>query len=329
MPANLTQQYRKAEQEYRQAATPDEELSCLQAMLRELPKHKGTDKLQAELKQKISKAKKETDSARSSKKSHGLRILRQGAGRIVLIGGPNAGKSSLLSALTRATPEVAAYPFTTREPNIGMMPWEDVTVQLIDAPPITLDHLESYTQGLIRGADLVLLVVDLGNDDGIEQCQEVLDRLQATRTRLSTESFLDEADMGLSHTRTFVVANKSDAPDFTDRLELFHELCSLDFVEYPVSTVTGDGLEELREGTYRALDVVRVYTKSPKEKRPDYEKPYTIRRGQTLLEVAEQIHRELATQMRFARVWGSHIHDGTHVKADYVPHDQDVVELHM
>ena len=58
MPANLTQQYLKAEQEYRQASTPEEELACLQAMLREIPKHKGTDHLQAQLKSKIAKAKK-------------------------------------------------------------------------------------------------------------------------------------------------------------------------------------------------------------------------------------------------------------------------------
>ena len=154
MPANLTQQYLKAEQQYRQATSPEEELEYLQLMLRELPKHKGTDKLQADLKQRISKAKQEADASRSGKKSHGFRIPRQGAGRVVIIGGPNAGKSSLLAALTRATPEVAAYPFTTREPNIGMMPWEDVFVQLIDTPPMTVDAMETYMQGLIRGGGL-------------------------------------------------------------------------------------------------------------------------------------------------------------------------------
>ena len=66
MPANLTPQYLKAEEAYRRASTPEEELQCLQVMLREIPKHKGTDKLQAELKQKISKAKKEAEQQRTS-----------------------------------------------------------------------------------------------------------------------------------------------------------------------------------------------------------------------------------------------------------------------
>ena len=91
MPANLTQQYKKAEAAYRQASSPEEELTCLQEMLRELPKHKGTDKLQAELKQKISRAKLDVQKGGSGTKRAALRIPRQGAGRVVLIGGPNSG----------------------------------------------------------------------------------------------------------------------------------------------------------------------------------------------------------------------------------------------
>ncbi len=164
MPANLTQQYLKAEAEYRRASTPEEELDCLQVMLRELPKHKGTDKLQAELKQKISKLKKELQQPREARRGGGVRIPRQGAGRCVILGGPNAGKSQLMRSLTRATPEVALYPFTTIQPLPGMMPWQDVMVQLIDTPPITADFFDPVTQGLVRGADLALLMVDLGAD---------------------------------------------------------------------------------------------------------------------------------------------------------------------
>jgi ribosome-interacting GTPase 1 len=331
MPANLTAQYHKAEEEYRRASTPDEELRCLQLMLREIPKHKGTDHLQADLKQKISKVKKEIEQQAKAPGKHGggFRLPRQGAGRVVIIGGPNAGKSQLLASLTRATPEVANYPFTTHEPIPGMMPFEDVTVQLVDTPPITADVLDPNTQGLIRGADLVLLLVDLGSDDGIEQLQEVLERLGQTKTRLARESYLDENDVGLSYTRTFLVLNKIDAPEAGDRRALLKEFCPTDFREFAVSAEHKTGLEELRRAIYETLDVIRVYTKLPTAKEADYDKPFTIRRGGTLLEIAEQIHKDFAQNLKFARVWGSEVHDGTQVKGDYVLHDKDVVELHV
>lgn len=330
MPANLTQQYLKAEQEYRRASTVDEELACLQAMLREIPKHKGTDHLQAQIKQKIAKARKEMQApSKSGKSGRGIRIPRQGAGTAVILGGPNAGKSQLLTQLTRATPEVAPYPFTTHQPIPGMMPWQDVTVQLVDTPPITPDFLESYMFGIIRGAELVLLMVDLGADSGVEQCQDVIDRLGETKTRFGKETCLSEEDVGLSYTRTFVVPNKIDLPEAAERLELFHELCSLEFDEFVISAQEGTGLEPLRDAIYEAMDVVRVYTKLPTAKEPDRDRPFTIGRGCCLADLAGQVHKDYVEGLKYARVWGSTVHDATIVKGDYILHDQDVVELHL
>ncbi len=330
MPANLTPQYLKAEEEYRRAGTLEEELKWLQVMLQEIPKHKGTDKLQAELKRKISEAKKQLQSERSTgRKTRGIRIPRQGAGTAVLLGGPNAGKSAFLRSMTRATPEVAPYPFTTKAPIPGMMPWEDVFVQLIDTPPITADYFEPYMHGLIRSADLALLLVDLGSDGGIEDCQAVLEHLSKTKTRLSAQSYLDEEDVGLSYTRAFLVPNKVDLEEAAVRLELLHELVPLDFPEYPISAEQGTGLEALRDAIYRSLDVVRVYSKLPTAKQPDLQRPFTFRRGSTVLDMAEEVHKELAKNLKFARVWGSAVHDGTVVKGDYVLQDKDVVELHV
>jgi hypothetical protein len=330
MATNLTPQYHRAEEEYRRAATTEDELKWLEVMLREMPKHKASEKLQSELKQKISKAKKELEAQRKSpKKGHGVRIPRQGAGTAVLLGGPNAGKSQLLARLTRATPEIAAYPFTTRAPMPGMMPWEDVAVQLIDTPPITRDFLEPYMQGLVRAADLALVLVDLGSDDGIEQFQEMFDKLAATKTRLARESALDEDDVGVSYTRALLVPNKIDLADAAERLELFSELCTLDWPRFVISALHGTGLEALKEAVYRSLDVVRVYTKTPAAKQADYERPFTVRRGGTLADVAALVHKDFAENLKFARVWGSAVHDGTVAKTDYVLHDKDVVELHV
>ena len=158
MPANLTPQYAQAEEEYKKAKTAEERLAALKRMYAVMPKHKGTEKLQADLKTKISQAREEIEHEKRSPKKGGVsyKIPRQGAGQYVLVGGPNAGKSRLLTRLTRATPEVAPYPFTTREPHAGMMDWEDVQVQLIDTPPITADYIESYVSSMVRSADAAL-----------------------------------------------------------------------------------------------------------------------------------------------------------------------------
>ncbi len=329
MPANLTHQYRKAEEDYRRATTSAEELLCLQVMLRELPKHKGTDKLHADLKQKISQAKRDCDSQKAEKKGQSFRILRQGAGRVVLLGGPNTGKSQFVRAVTRARPEVAEYPFTTREPIPAMMPWQDVLIQLIDAPPITRDVLNPNLQGLVRGADLALLFVDLGSDDGIAHVIDVVNRFAETKTRLGRASYLDENDVGLSFTCTLLVPNKIDLDDAALRLERMHEETEFDVEEYVISATVGTGIDALKNEIFQALDVVRVYTKLPTAKAPDYKKPFTVRRGGTLGDVAALVHHDFAENLKFARVWGSRVHDGTTVKADYVVSDKDVVELHV
>lgn len=329
MPANLTAQYLKAEAEYRRAGTPEDELRCLEVMLKEIPKHKGTDKLQADLKSKISKLKKEVESDRKTgKRGPGFRLQRQGAGTAAIIGGPNAGKSQLVCSLTRATPEVAPYPFSTHVPTPGMMPWNDVFVQLVDTPPITKDFCEPYMQGLIRSADVVVLMLDLGSDDGLDGCQELLDRLNGTKTRLGRISCFDENDIGLSYTQTLLVPNKMDLPEAADRWALFQEMLPLDFPAYPSAAADPQSLAPLRDAIYQSLDVVRIYTKLPTAKEPDREKPFTIKRGHTILDVVEMIHKDLVEQFKFARVWGSQVHDATVVKADYIPADQDVIEVH-
>jgi uncharacterized protein len=330
MPANLTQQYLKAEAAYREAQTPQEELDCLQVMLREIPKHKGTDRLQADLKAKIARLKLEVQkqaSLPSSTKS-AAKIPRQGAGRVLLLGAPNVGKSQLLKSLTRAQPDVAPYPFTTQAPMPGMMLYQDCPFQLIDLPPVTPDFMDPATIGLARGADLLFLVVDLASDSLIEDTQAVLDRFGAGKTRLGRTTMLDEEDVGVSYTETLIVLNKCDDAGAADRLAMLDEFIQLPFDRLKVSATEGLGLDELRKNVFDRLKIVRVYTKHPKQKEPDISKPFTIRQGQTLVEVAEQVHKDMAATLKTARVWGKAVHDGTTVKPDYQPLDGDIVELH-
>ena len=185
MSANLTLRFKLAEKAFRQAATPREELGCLETMLSELPKHKGTDKMAADIKSRISRLKKQLATRKPGDQRTSNRIPRQGAGRAVIIGGPNSGKSQLLASLTNAQPEIADYPFTTRQSQPAMMETEDVLIQVIDTPPITDDYFDAEVQGLIRSADVVLLLLDLGSDSGGSCLRELMKQLAGSKTRLA------------------------------------------------------------------------------------------------------------------------------------------------
>jgi uncharacterized protein len=330
MAANLTPQYLEAEAAYKKAQTAEERLEALKKMYSLLPKHKASEKLQADLKTRISEAKKEIEQERKSPKKAGVsyKIPKQGAGQYVIVGAPNAGKSRLLTRLTRATPEVAPYPFTTREPHVGMMDWEDVRVQLIDTPPITADYLESYLSSMVRSADAALLLVDLSDDDGPFAAEAVIERLAGTKTHLVGGPPASVEDPTVQQVKTLVAANKVDAAGADDRLAIVRELFEPRFSLHVVSAEAGTGLAELRAAIYKFLNVIRVYTKQP-GKPPDMQSPFTCPVGSTLVEMAALVHRDFAEGLKSARIWGTGVYDGQTVKRDHVLHDKDVVELHI
>jgi len=329
MAANLTPQYLEAETEYKKAQSAEDRLAALQKMWSLLPKHKASEKLQGELKRKISDTKEELEHERKSPKKAGVsyKIPKQGAGQYVLVGAPNTGKSRLLSRLTRASPEVAPYPFTTREPHVGMMDWQDVRVQLIDLPPITADFMEGYVSSMVRTADAALFLVDLGEDDGPFAAEAVLDRLSQTKTILIGDPPADEEDFSIQHVRTMLVGNKMDLPGATDRLEIVREMFGSRFPFHVISAEHGTALEELRTAVYQFLNVIRVYTKKP-GKPADMDSPFTCPAGSTLLEFASVVHRDFAEKLKSARIWGAGVYDGQTVTREHVLHDKDVVELH-
>jgi small GTP-binding protein len=331
MAVNLTPQYHEAEAEYKRAQTAEERLACLQKMWREVPKHKASEKLQAELKKKISAAREEQEERQQKggkKAGVSHKVPRQGAGQVIIVGPPNAGKSRLLTRLTRATPEVAPYPFTTREPHVGMMDWEDVKVQLIDTPPITADFLEGYLSSMVRVADAALLMVDLADDDAPFTAQAVLDRLAQAKTVLAGRNPDVIDDFSIEHVRTMLVANKTDADGAADRLEIVREMFADRFPVHVIAAEHGTGLEELRTAIYQFLNVIRVYTKKP-GKPADMTSPFTVHEGSTLLELATHVHRDFEEKLKSARVWGTGVFDGQSVTRDHVLHDKDVVELHV
>src|SRR5215470_14649965 len=126
MPANLTPQYIEAEKRFKQAQSVQERIDALEEMMATIPKHKGTEKLQADLKKKMSALRKETEHQKKSGRRDSFVVEHEGARQLAMVGAPNSGKSCLLRALTNATPEVAEYPYTTRIPIPGMLVFENV-----------------------------------------------------------------------------------------------------------------------------------------------------------------------------------------------------------
>jgi ribosome-interacting GTPase 1 len=330
MPANLPPPYLKAEEEFRKASTPEARLDAVREMFRLLPKHKGTEKLQSDLKQKMSRLREEIERGKAGGKKAGVshRVPSEGAGQVVLIGPPNAGKSSLLSAVTHAHPEVAPYPFTTRSPQPGIMMWQDVPVQLVDLPPIAPEFFETWVPSVIRSADAALLVVDLASDDVADAAMAVLDLLGEVHTDLVGELPHDEEDERIRHLKTVMVANKLDAEGARDRLEIVRDWLGSRFPIVATSARTGEGLETLRGAAYDLLGVLRVYTKVP-GKPADRTRPFTLPVGCTVLDLAREIHRDFEHSLKSARIWGTGVFDGQPVKRDHELHDADVVELHV
>lgn len=330
MAVNLPPQYHDAEARYKKAQSPEDKLAALKEMWVLLPKHKASEKVQADLKTKISELTDQIEQAKSGpkKSAHGTyKFPHQGAGTVVFVGPPNAGKSLLISKLTKAAPAVAPYPFTTREPVPGMMDVEDVRVQILDLPPITADHYETFITDLTRAADAAVLFLDLADDDGPAATKAVIERLQAARRELVPPGSPLPDDPAVWAIPTILVANKSDDDAADIRLEIAREEFGTRFPLLVISAERGDGLPELRTAIYDTLGVMRIYTKQP-GKPVDMTSPFTPRIGATVAELAGKVHRDLEESVKSARVWGTGVHDGQTVGRDHVLHDKDVVELH-
>ena len=317
MPANLTPQYMEAEKRFKAATGLREKIAALEEMMATIPKHKGTEKLQAELKKKMSNLRKESE--QQSKKG-GRRdffvVEREGVRQIALVGAPNSGKSQLVRSLTHATPEVAEYPYTTRTPIPGMMAFENVRLQLVDLPPISPEYTEPWVAQVIRNADAVLWIADLSSDD-------VLDKLE------ETHRFLIDAKVDLQGMKVLLAGNKIDTPGAEERTAIVRDVYQ---GRFPMTTISAasaspDELAAFKRVVYDFLDVVRVYTKAP-GKKPDFTAPYVIPKGSTVLDVAGKVHRDLAENLKYARIWGEGKVDGIMVPRDFVIGEGDVLELH-
>jgi uncharacterized protein len=326
MPANLTPEYHRAEARLRVATTTEEKIAALEEMLRVIPRHKGTDAMQGDLKARIAKLRREPAKT-AGRTSYSHTITREGAGQVALVGPPNSGKSALVAALTRATPAVADYPFTTREAVPGMMRFEDVAFQLVDLPPISAQHVEPWVFDLARAADLVWLVLD--GSAALEGLDEALSLLKAQHIALQPagRSRLDTDPDARFESDSLIVLTGIDKAGVAASIDGVDELLERRWPIVAVSSTTGDGLDGLRRRTFEAFNIIRVYTKEP-GKPADRSAPFTLSRGSTVGDLATRIHKDLAANVSHARVWGPSAFDGATVHKDHILAEGDIVELH-
>jgi hypothetical protein len=325
MPANLTPDYLNAEQRFKSAKTTEDKIAAIEEMMATIPRHKGTEKMQADLKRRLSKLR--VEQARRPVSRIGIihRVEKEGAGQVVIVGPPNSGKSLLVRRLTHAKPEVADYPFTTRVPLPGMMQFEDVQVQLVDLPPVHPDFPESWLYQIIRNADAALLVVDLGDPDLLEDLETSLGQLANAKVQLGRSEL--PGVPGWLHKRTLLAANKIDTNGAADAFEVLRDLYGARFAMAGVSAETGEGLEGLRRAVFGVLEVIRVYTKAP-GKKLERTAPYILKHGSRLIDLAAHVHQDFLSQLKYARLWREGRFDGQMVNRDHVLEDKDVVELH-
>ncbi len=329
MPANLTPDYKKADDWYRSASTDDEKLLALEEMLRTIPKHKGTEHMRADIKRRMSKLR----TAQTAPKKGGGRhidisyVPRSGAGQITLIGTPNSGKSSIVAALSKAKVNVTDYPFGTDKPTPGMAKHEDVPIEIVDMPPVTADYATPGMVNTYRGSDVIAIVIDL-SDDILEQMEVCLRYLEEHNLILDESVRATSRPDDALRRKTFVICTKADLAEAgtTDTLK---ELCNRDFDFIEISPHTGQGLTEIVAYIFKRLDIVRVYAKRP-GKDTDMSNPFTLPRGSTVTDLAKLVHRELAVKLKSARVWNSPgCHDGQNIPRDHKIADKEIIELHF
>ena len=333
MPANLTPKYKKAETAYKRAGDPQERLDLLGEMHRAIPKHKGTEHLRADIKTKIKELKAElaAPSKAGAKTGPATYVHPDGAAQVAIIGPPNTGKSTLHAALTGSHSQIGDYPFTTQYPEPGMLAIEDAHVQLVDLPAISPQHPIPWIGNTLQSADGALLVIDLTQPGCVEAMVAARDMLEERRVVLTTdwEPSRDGDDDPFTVTLpTLLVANKADLIDDVEgELAACLELADAHFPTLAVSSITPGGLDDIGPWLFRNLEIVRVYTKVP-GKEADMGRPYTVRHGATVGDVARLVHRDLAASFHHARIWGSDAYDGQQVGKDHVVEDGDVIEIH-
>ena len=355
MPSNVSIEYAKAEAKLVEARTQLEKLAVLEEMNRYAPKHKGAEKLRAGISHKIAKLKREIEKEKLVASKRGgsgsaISVKKEGSSQIVIVGLPNTGKSTLLKKLTGVDVEIASYEFTTTKPELGMMNYHGAMIQLVELPSI----IEGSSTGKAQGTQILsvartsdAIVICASNKEEVKVIENELSRariivneekpnlvikqsqfkgitltgkkkLQVPLEQLI--SFLNNAGIRQAN----IIINEKKAT-----LDMFARVLDNRIV-YKKSVVINpfdnEDTETLKDRLFSLLGKILVYTKKPGEE-ADLSLPLVVDVGSNVEVIARIVHKEMATHLKHAKVWGSTKFDGQHVSKDYILHNKDIVEV--
>ncbi len=326
MPANLPPNYYEKERELKFASTPEEKIQIYLELLSIMPKHKGTDKLKADLRSKIAKLKRELGKKSGVARFDFYHVPKEGAAQAVMLGLPNSGKSQILGVLTNAEPEIRNYPFTTRKPQIGMLIYEDIQIQIVDMPPVSLDYAPGWIFGIARSSNLLLIVLDISKKDVSKQIEILLNLLESSHIR-TFKNDAQQTDENFMYKQSLVLCNKEDMEaaqyNFQFLSKKYHR--QLEFIS--ISALKNSGIKKLKDDIYKSLNIIRVYTKPPK-KDIDKSHPFVLKKNTKIIELASQIHKDFITNLKYVRLWRNQKLKGMRVDRDEILQDGDIIEFH-
>ncbi len=300
MTVNAHPEYINAEKEYYSADNDEDRLKALEKMISVLPGHKGAEKLRAQIKLRYKRLKEKIAKEKKSKKGGSRAGIKKEDMQAVIVGKTKSGKSSLISLLTNAKPEIADYDFTTKFSIIGMMDYNGVGIQMIEVPAIESEY---YDRGIVNSADSILiLVADLNQ---IPKIEKIIERAPGKK---------------------IVVFNKIDLLSEDEKRKISATLQSKKYNFILISTKTGEGIEQLKEKLFQSFGKIRIYTKEPGKEKS--RRPIILLPDSTVKNVAEKILKGFSSKIKETRIWGpSSKYSGQVVGLSHKLKDLDVVEF--
>lgn len=304
MAANLPPQFFELQKKLNQVSEIEEKIEILKEMLAICPKHKGTERVQEELKKKIAKLKK--ISPKKVKTETKYFVEKEGAGQILILGKPNSGKTSLINSLCETNFKVGDYPFTTQLPTPAMMRFENILIQLVDSPPLTKDFKPGWMKNLAKQADQILILIDLSTNPK-EELKEITEILK---------------EWNIEKEKTFLVGNKIDLPNSKENFERLKG----EFEIFEISAKEKINTEKLKEKIFHQLKIIRIYPKDPK-KEVDFKKPFILKEGVRLIDFVKELNEEWVEKFKGARLYEKNLKTFKMVGRDYILQDEDIVEI--